>query len=895
MEFGKTMSGLTHSEAEISRRDHGSNEISQKRRNTFLRQFLSNFGDPIIRILLIALAVNLVYLFRDFDWYESAGIAVAILLAVFVSTLSEYGSESAFEKLQQDAAKIKCRVRRNDKIIELPIGQVVVGDVILLQAGERIPADGRLTQGSLSVDQAALNGESKEAQKTPIEDYSKGTDFFLQNKQAKGGSEFLLPNKLFRGSVVCSGEGIMLVEGVGDKTFYGSLAAEIQEDTIESPLKSKLRHLAKIISRFGYAAALFLTLANIFNSIVIANNFDIILIQEYLSDTSRVVGHIIEATILGITVVVMAVPEGLPMMITVVLSSNMKRMLKDNVLVRKLVGIETSGGINILFTDKTGTLTKGRLDVVTFIDGAGGEYNAMAALRRHPKLAEFVGLNCLYNNGAQMNPKNIPIGGNSTDRALLRFIKREIRGMPEFTKGDWIPFNSEDKMSVCEIKNAGGSLYLIKGAPERLLPHCADCYDKKGRKTAFKSKAGFTRRMGELTDQSIRLLALCTSDGPVNPKNLGGLTLVGLIGIQDELRKEVPAAIEQVTAAGVQVVMITGDNKDTAVAVAKKSGLIKAGEDNAVMTSAELNGIDDEELKQRLSKIRVIARALPSDKSRLVRISQEMGLVAGMTGDGVNDAPALKRADVGFAMGSGTEVAKESGDIVILDNNFASIVKAILYGRTIFKNIRKFIIFQLTVNFCAVGISVVGPLIGVKTPVTVIQMLWINMIMDTLAGLAFAGEPPLDEYMKESPLRRDEKIINRQMYGQIIFTGIYTTVMFIVFLKLPPIRDIFGPELMTGFFALFIFAGIFNSFNARTRRVNILSDVLRNKAFLMIMGVVFIIQLGLIYYGGTVFRTSGLSGRELGYVMLLASSVIIADVVRKIIVKSRRVQLTMDN
>jgi len=335
----------------------------------------------------------------------------------------------------------------------------------------------------------------------------------------------------------------------------------------------------------------------------------------------------------------------------------------------------------------------------------------------------------------------------------------------------------------------------------------------------------------------------------------------------------------------VQVVMITGDNRETAVSIAKKAGLIRDGHaPGAVITSSELAALDDDSLRERLPELRVIARALPSDKSRLVRISQELGLVAGMTGDGVNDAPALKKADVGFAMGSGAEIAKEASDIVILDNNFASIVKAILYGRTIFKSIRKFLILQLTENFCAVGVSVIGPFIGVQTPVTIIQILWINIFMDTLAGLAFAGEAPLPEYMKEPPKSRDEKIINPYMYTQILFTGIYTIAICLVFLRLPAIREWFSGDeakLMSAFFALFMFAGIFNCFNARTYRMNLLSHIRRNKIFLNIMALVVIIQIVLIYFGGSVFRTTALSLRELQIVALMAGTVMIADLVRK--------------
>ena len=400
-------------------------------------------------------------------------------------------------------------------------------------------------------------------------------------------------------------------------------------------------------------------------------------------------------------------------------------------------------------------------------------------------------------------------------------------------------------------------------------------------------------RWAEMTRDAMRVLALAVSETPVDESGqFSRLILIGLVGIRDEIRPEARAAIRQVQGAGVQVVMITGDNRETAAAIAREAGLIPADgkTDDAILTSGELAGMSDDQVKKRLPRLRVVARALPTDKSRLVRIAQGSELVVGMTGDGINDAPALKKADVGFAMGSGTEVAKEAGDIVILNDNFASIARAILYGRTIFKSIRKFIIFQLTMNLCAVGISIIGPFIGIDTPVTVIQMLWINIIMDTLAGLAFAGEPPLEEYMREPPKRRDEPVLNRYMIHQILCMGIFTIALCVLFLKLPIIRPLFRYAndyiyLMTAFFALFIFTGIFNSFNARTHRVNLFAHLHKNPLFIVIMILVAVVQLLLIYFGGSLFRTAGLTFRELRTVLLIAFLVIPADCVRKLVLR----------
>ena len=879
--------GLTTAQAVASAGQHGTNALTKKARDGFFKRYLASFGDPIIRILLVALGVNLLLMIRDANWYETAGIAVAVLLATLISTLSEYGSESAFEKLNQEAAHIKCRVRRDGKIVEIPIGDIVVGDVVYIQAGERIPADGVLIGGEVDVDQSALNGETKEARKTAATSLT-------------GQNDFLSPSGMFRGAIACAGEGAMVVTKVGDGTFYGQLAGEVQEETIDSPLKARLSQLAKVISRFGYGAAAIVVGANLFNSIVLANGFDTALIMEHITDFPRVFGDVMLAVTLGITVIVMAVPEGLPMMITVVLSANMRRMLKDNVLVRKLVGIETSGSLNILFSDKTGTLTKGILEVTTFIDATGKALKVSglkpSSLYKGEKVYKpfdvysRVALNAFYNNGATLTHKKLKttaVGGNSTDRALLEYVMKDAPKLPLCKKEFVQPFHSKDKFSITEVSGEATGVF-IKGAPESLLPNCRYTYGANGELAPFTHPAAVKEALLNQARNGVRLLALCEARNVADAKARQNLILVGFVGIKDEVRPEAKQAVAEVMGAGVQVVMVTGDNRDTAVNIATQLGLIHKGETGGVITSEALNKLDDTAVKKLLPKLRVVARALPSDKGRLVRLAQEIGLVAGMTGDGVNDSPALKRADVGFAMGNGTEIAKEASDIVILDNNFASIVKAILYGRTIFKSIRKFLIFQLTINFCAVGVSVIGPFIGVPVPVTVIQMLWINMIMDTLAGLAYAGEAPLQEYMKEAPKKRNEPIINRYMFNQIATTGLYTILLSLAFFKIPYFWGAFRSDenyFLTAFFAMFIFAGVFNSLNARTYRLNILAYLEKNKMFIGVMLAVSAMQILLIYFGGAIFRTTGLSFRELALVIALASTVVVFDFGRKLVLR----------
>lgn len=866
--------GLTDEQVLDSRRVHGENSLSVKKRKGFFRQFLSNFGDPIIKVLLAALAINVLFLFRHADWFESAGIAIAIFLATFVSTLSEYGSESAFIELQKEAAKIDCRVKRARGIASLPISELVVGDLVMLQAGERVPADGVLISGKLSVDQSALNGESAETEKKPASSENEKWDLMSKSQ-------------LFRGSVVSGGEGVMRVCRVGDKTFYGSMAREMQEDAPESPLKEKLSGLAQSISRLGYCAAALIAAADLINRFLLDNSMNFAKAAADFTNVSVCLPNLMHALTLAIAVVVVAVPEGLPMMITVVLSSNMFRMLKDNVMVRKLVGIETSGGLNILFTDKTGTLTKGQLRVVSITDGSGKKFGSTAQCSQ--PVRKILELSALYNTGSVLSSGK-PIGGNATDRALLSSVLPIEPNKYIYHKKSFLAFDSAHKFSAVHI-SGNEELFLIKGAPEKLLPECRYYIDSNGESKPF-SQQLLKAEMKKAAKQAIRVVVIALSKTEVTDNHIPReLTFVAMAGIRDEIRSEVPQAVKEVQNAGVQVVMITGDHRDTAVAIAKDCGLLGESDSNGVITSAELARMTDEQVKSILPRLRVVARALPTDKSRLVRLAQESSLVTGMTGDGINDAPALKKADVGFAMGSGTEVAKEAGDIVILDNNFASIAKAIRYGRTIFKSIRKFVVFQLTMNLCAVGVSLTGPFIGIDTPVTVVQMLWVNIIMDTLAGLAFAGEPPLAEYMEEKPIKRSEPVLSKAMINQILCTGLYTVALCIAFLKLDFFRNMFGYSenivyFLTAFFALFIFAGVFNSFSARTHRLNLLAHLGRNKSFILIMSVVAVVQIVLIYYGGALFRTSGLAFGDLIKILLIASTVIPVDLIRKAVIRS---------
>lgn len=900
--------GLTDAEAAESKKKFGDNSMTEQASESFWDKLKGNLGDPMIKILIVALLINVVLavlgitgVIKDGapEWYEPLGIFIAICLATLVSTFSEYRNENAFQKLQDEASRIMCKVYRNGVISEVAINDIVVGDAILLQSGDKIPADGIIIDGDIKVDQSVLNGESREAKKLAVPDGWKDTD---------ENTNFDNEHKVFRGAVVCSGNAVMQVTVVGDKSVYGKIASELQtSDDRETPLKVKLGKLANGISKFGYIGGVAIAIAMLVKSFFFDPDFSFMI--ENAVNWIGILEAVINAVMIAVVVIVMAVPEGLPLMIAIVSAQNMGKMLKDNVLVRKVAGIETAGSLNILFSDKTGTITKGKLEAINFIDGAVNEYKTMNDIDGKLKdlLALSIHKNTLSIISGEGKDRKV-LGGNATERAILGFAVDNPSNADVIAVGN-IPFNSTNKYSATQI-DGQYSLSLIKGAPEKILRRCSHYYEKNGEKKPFDINA-LNAKIDELANRAIRVLAVATSEDALGEESLpdgDNWTLVGCLGIRDEVRPESVTAIKEVKGAGVQVVMITGDRRETAVAIAKEAGLIDNEKTNLMLTSDELSKMSDEEVKEKLKDIRVIARALPSDKSRLVRLAQELDLVAGMTGDGVNDSPALKKADVGFAMGGGTEVAKEASDIVILDDNFNSIDKAILYGRTIFNSIRKFIVFQLTINVAAVLISFVCPLIGIENPLSVIQILWVNLVMDTLAALAFGGEPALKRYMKEKPKRRNEPIISKYMMSQIItgagWSFILSAAMLILgnypgdtsFLEgwglirepLGIARKLDGAHaiLHTAYFAFFIMIAVFNAFNARTEKLNLFDNLGKNKGFLIVFGIIAAVQVVMTYVGGTILSGWGLNLTEWLLVLGMAISIIPIDLIRKAIANS---------
>lgn len=873
--------GLTSEEVAVSKEKYGDNSLTEQKRDGFWKTLLGNFLDPMIIILFVALIINVVFAFLGkAEWYESVGIAAAVLIATLVSTFSEYKNENAFHKLQEESSRILCKVYRDDKLVEVYINDLVVGDCVLLQTGDKIPADGVIVHGTIKVDQSVLNGEAAEANKKAIgDDYVEDPDAPI---------DFLDEYKVFRGAVVCSGNATMRVTVVGDKSVYGKIASELQEeDEQETPLKLKLGKLAKQISVFGYVGGVLIAVAYLVSVVIVRQGFDWAVIADTYFASGDAWGtffkEVLEAVMLAVIIIVMAVPEGLPLMIAIVSSQNMGKMLKDNVLVRKINGIETAGSLNILFSDKTGTITKGKLEVTTFVDGDGATYENYQQIPA--ELKTLLDYNSLKNTAAIISKdesgKTLFLGGNGTDRAMLAYVdyNQELAGEAEAN----VPFSSEYKFSATQIK--GGKTF-VKGAPEILIGKATQYYDKDGKLHPIQGQlAKLNDVVDGLAGRAIRVIALFTTEEKIVDGKLAlkDLALIGFVGIRDEVRPDAIKAIEEVHRAGIQVIMITGDRKETALAIAKESSIITSEKD-VVLTSAELGQMSDEEIKAILKDLRVVARALPSDKSRLVKIAQSLNLVVGMTGDGVNDSPALKAADVGFAMGGGTEVAKEAAEIVILDDNFSSIKKAIHYGRTIFNSIRKFIIFQLTINVSAVLICFICPLLDVPNPLTITQILWINLVMDTLAALAFGGEPAVDRYMQEKPKRRDESIISKKMWSSILTGSLWVFALGLIML-FTPVKEAL-PNLYTAYFAFFIFSAVFNAFNARTEEINLFDNIKKNKMFFIVIGSIVVVQVGLIYLGGDIFACHGLGGIEWLIVLGFSISIIPVDLARKAIVRA---------
>lgn len=828
--------GLTDKEVVDSRNQYGSNIIPDSEPTTFWAEFKETFKDPMIKILLAIAALMIVmFIFGYADIYEPVGTIVAVLIVAFVTAKTGVASDTKYRELKDSTKKDQCKVYRNGVITIINVDDVVVGDKVLLQAGDKIPADGILIDGHLKVDNSALNGEAEECPK-----FAADTDFIFKSEIT--GDTFVDKHSLFRGAVIFDGEGVLDVCQVGLSTMMGKMAEEMQEDEPDSPLKVKLSKLANMISKFGYIGAIVIAIMYMGYFVISAGG-----IEPYLAlGLTEIVKDLISAVSLAVVIIVCAVPEGLPLMISLVLMQNTSKMLDHNVLVRKAEGIETAGSLNILFSDKTGTITKGSLEVVEFFT-ADGISIPLSELSQYNKIKSMIDLAIGKNTQSMFDSTGRVIGGNATDQALMKFLgKSTFENLQKScTVTQSQNFNSANKFSQAYLDEMKKTFY--KGAPERLLEVSNSYLSASGeiRKIDLDVLNG---KIDELAMRSMRVLAFGYSETMMVENKINTDTvIVGFVGIRDDVRPEAKEAITEVQNAGIQVVMITGDRLETAVAIAKDAGLLK-GKDDIALTSSQLNTLTDDEVKKIIPRIRVIARALPTDKSRMVRLCQEMNLVVGMTGDGVNDSPALKRADVGFAMGSGTEAAKEAGEIVILDDNFKSIKDAIWYGRTIYHNILKFCKFQLVINVAAVVVSAIAPFFGVEEPLKVTHLLFVNLVMDGLGAIMLGNEPAQERYMLEKPRRRDESLVSKAMMRQIVIMGLWLTVLSFVFLKAPFFDQFFVSEeqKLSAYFALFIWSALFNGFNVRDERFGIFKGLNENTGFMKVFVTIILVQAFII-------------------------------------------------
>lgn len=875
MFFNLKFNGLTKEEVARSYQEHGNNALSSKETETFLSILIGAFDDPWIKVLLFGLAlktvINIACMINPSlghaDWIEVVSLIAAIGLSTGVASFSEWKNGKEFNSLQEQASKIVVKVYRDGHLHELNIDELVIGDVVQLRAGDQIPADGIILDGTLKVNQASLNGESEDAKKYALGDnpMPSSDDTF---------NEFIL----LRGSYVTEGEAVMEVTTIGDNTMLGSINVAIQEDGKESPSTEKLSRLAGQIGvmgssgAIGYLAINAILVSGLINTVARPDNWFFFIIQLIMY---------------AVTIVIMAVPEGLPMMLAMVASMNSRRLLAENILVRKPASTETAGYINILFSDKTGTITEGVLKLVDVLQADGttyttGDTEGLPFEIAPTSLKEELKVGLGLNNDSVISD-GVAIDSNQTDRALMTFLYN-YKLVPESRESvvSKEAFTSASKFASVTLSS--GETY-IKGAPEIILSGVTKYIKKDGSVGDFTPEIAekFNSASVDQANRSMRVLAIV--------KEVAGIkTLIAGVCIRDNVRQGIKETVRVMNEAGVTVVMVTGDRKETAVAIAKEAGIYKSTDD-VVLTHDELASLSDEEVKALLPRLKVVSRALPLDKKRLVNLAQEIDLVAGMTGDGVNDAPSLKAADIGFSMGDGTQAAQESSDVVILNNSLTSIEKAVLYGRTMTESVKKFIIFQLTVNVTTIALALIGPLVGFKEPFTIIQILWINLIMDTLAALAFGEEPTLERYMKRPPIGRKENILTGYMKSAIGIAGLFITVVSTMLLanlfNLQQMLDLHNSkEVLTFMFTFFIYAVIFNSLNTRSHGFNVFEHIGRNKRFIYVMVSIAIVQSLIIQFGGEVFSTVPMDLKHFGMALGLAFLIIPVDMIRKALIGS---------
>jgi Ca2+-transporting ATPase len=834
--------GISEAQAQVMRQKFGVNQLTPPVRDPIWKQYLRNFDDPIIKILLVAVVVStIVSIFQGSGLLDTLAIVAAVALATGIAFINEYRSNKEFDVLNAQRDEILVKVIRDDKPTQIPTKDIVVGDLVMLEAGDGVPADGWVINADdLHVDESAFTGESE-----PV---------------AKDHGDSIL-----KGTYITAGKSMLLVAAVGDATQMGDIAKSLGIDRTQTPLEHKLEVLAGQISKFGYIMAVLIAVA-----LFIRGVFQ----GEVTGLNLETLGFILHYFMMAVVIIVVAVPEGLPMSVALSLSLAMRKMTKANSLVRRMVACETIGSATIICTDKTGTLTKNQMEVH---QGSVDKPGRLSGIPQNT--AEWLSLNAAVNSTAFLERKNdqLVVIGNSTEGALLRWLQKydidyaKVRQAHNVVKQ--ILFDSTRKRMSTIIELDGRRWLLVKGAPEVVAGLCRDQVDLEPVKA--------------LAQQAMRTLAFAHKELSDQEESESNLIWDGYVGIMDQLRDDVPEAVEACQRAGITVRMVTGDNAETAKAIGQATGILGNGR---VITGSDFRALNDENLDGMVDEIEIIARAEPMDKLRFVQALQRKGYVVAVTGDGTNDAPALKNADVGLAMGkAGTEVAREASDIILLDDAFPTIARAVWWGRSLYENIQRFLQFQLTINVGALLIAFIAPLLGFPAPFTIIQLLWINIVMDTLAALALCSEAPHKELLNKPPVPKTEKIITPYMWRSIIITGLFLAVASLAHLYTGFLGGNSAAEQNTILFATFIFAQVWNGFNCRALNGKMPPFFQGNPTFFWVMGVIVISQIAMVQFGGAIFNTVPLSLETWLRIIACSASVLVVGFILRLTIPQPKI------
>jgi Ca2+-transporting ATPase len=850
--------GLSDKEVEESRLKHGDNTLTPPRKTSMWQLYLEKYKDPIIQILLVAATISLILAFVEGEFMETIGIFIAIFLATTIGFYFEMDAAKKFNMLTSLSEDQDVKVRRGGRVMNIPRRNVVVGDVVLIETGDEVPADGTLLISSdLQIDESSLTGEQLTTKHANDDERGKGDEAYPKNM-------------VLRSTMVMNGMGEYVVTAVGDSTEIGHVARSSNEKTgVKTPLNMQLERLAKLISKAGITVAVAAFVLFVLHNII--TNYDLWHSDNYIG----MIEVVLKYFMMAVTLIVMAVPEGLPMAVTLALALNMRRMLKSNNLVRKLHACETMGAVNVICTDKTGTLTQNRMHVEEMLTF---DENSNMALPR------AIALNTTAHIGV----------GNPTERALIEWVTdkgidyEEMRH--EANVIDSLPFSTERKMMATEVETDGKRWLLVKGAPEIVMAMCNISDDDRRRAETFlrekQQKAMRTLAMAcveergendeDRTHSGSLMLRLQSSFTSQATKPNAEFTLQAIAALADPVREDVPDAVAQCHKAGIEVKVVTGDVSGTAIEIARQIGIEPS--EGFHITGAEFAALSDEEALQRVERLKVISRARPQDKQRLVSLLQQRGNVVAVTGDGTNDAPALNYAHVGLSLGSGTSVAKQASDMTLIDDSFRSITSAVMWGRSLYKNIQRFLFFQLVVNVTALLLVLAGSLIGTELPLTVTQILWVNLIMDTFAAMALASLPPSREVMNEKPRSQSDFIISRPMMQGILFEGIvFFLLMFAFLLHCFYDDSVVGVQRheLTLFFTTFVMIQVWNLFNAKTLGSNhsAFRYLWRNRGLLIVLVMIIAGQWLIVEYGGEMFRTDGMNWKEWTVVIAATSLV----------------------